>query len=130
MRNIKDDGLIASVNLPAAGANAVTPALSVGTGPHLEVVEVLVEIPALAGVSDSKALTVTLEHGDTLTGSFTTVTTLGSQVLTGAGGTGVSALSWQFRLPSDVKACIRAKAALESAGGTITDDEITLTVLN
>jgi hypothetical protein len=121
---------IKTVALPAAGASASTPAIDFGTarpGPQGKGFELVVEVPALPNLADTKKCTVIIE--DSANGSsYAQVPSTGSMVQTGAGGAGAGAASMKLYLPSSVRRYVRATATVEASGGSNIATSLTMAV--
>ena len=129
MHALKDAELIRTVALPAAAATATTdPFNLIQKPPHECHFEVELSLPALPSLADTKKATVTLEDSeDGIT--FATIAALASMEVTGAGGAGAAAVIRKVRLPSDVRQYIRAKVAVEAAGGNNTAKSLTMALV-
>lgn len=127
---IADNLLTRTKALPAAGAAAVTDSIDLKAeevGPIGANLEVHVEIPALASLSDDKDAVVSFEDSAD-DSTFAAVTEMGSLTVTGAGGAGSSAATERFYLPPSVKRYLRATTSVEASGGDNTGDSITVKV--
>ena len=129
MRALKDAELIRTVALPAAGANAATDAIDLEHLPPNEFkFEIELDLPALPSLADTKKATVTVE--DSADGvTFNPVPGLTTLEVTGAGGAGAAAATRRVRPPSDLRRYLRAKVAVESAGGNNTAKALTLALV-
>ena len=129
MRNLKDAELIRTVALPAAGADTATAGIDLGQVPPNEFrFEIELVLPALPDLADTKKTTVTLE--DSEDGSaFAPVVGLAALEVTGAGGAGAAAVTRRVRPPAHLRRYLRAKAAVEAAGGDSTDKTLTLALV-
>ena len=129
MHALKDAELIRTVALPAAAATATTePFNLIQKPPHECHFEVELSLPALPSLADTKKATVTLEDSeDGIT--FAAIAALASLEVTGGGGAGASTVTRKVRLPSDVRQYIRAKVALEAAGGNNTAKSLTMALV-
>ena len=129
MRNLKDAELIRTVALPAAGADTATAGIDLGQVPPNEFrFEIELVLPALPALADTKKTTVTLE--DSADGSaFAPVVGLAALEVTGAGGAGAAGVTRRVRPPAHLRRYLRAKAAVEAAGGNSTDKTLTLALV-
>jgi hypothetical protein len=129
MRNLKDAELIRTLALPAAGADTATAGIDLGQVPPNEFrFEIELVLPALPSLADTKKVTVTLE--DSADGSvFAAVVGLATLEVTGAGGAGAAAVTRRVRPPAHLRRYLRAKAAVEAAGGNSTDKTLTLALV-
>ena len=129
MHALKDAELINTVALPAAAATATTePFNLIQKPPHECHFEVELTLPALPSLADTKKATVTLEESaDGIT--FTAIAALASLEVIGAGGAGAATITRKVRLPSDVRQYIRAKVAVEAAGGNNTAKLLTMALV-
>jgi len=129
MHALKDDLLIRTLALPAAGANATTDSIDLGQVPPNEFrFEVEIDLPALPSLADTKKATITLEDSaDGIT--FAAIPGLAALEVTGAGGAGAVAANRRVRLPADVRRYLRAKAAVEATGGNNTAKSLTLALV-
>ena len=129
MHALKDAELIRTVALPAAAATATTEPFNLTQKPPHEChFEVELTLPALPSLADTKKATVTLEDSeDGIT--FAAIAALASLEVIGAGGAGASTVTRKVRLPSDVRQYIRAKVAVEAAGGNNTAKSFTMALV-
>jgi len=125
IRYTQDVSLNQTKALPAAGASASTNGIFIGTGPHVERLEINLAVPATPSLVDAKTVTLTLEHGSDGV-NFTTISEIAPQVATGAGGAGGAALNATFRLPPSFQGWLRATATVLAAGGDNTAVSFTL----
>jgi hypothetical protein len=86
------------------------------------------ELPALPSLADTKKATITLEDSADGT-TFAAIPGLAALEVTGAGGAGAVAANRRVRLPADVRRYLRAKAAVEAAGGNNTAKSLTLALV-
>lgn len=131
-RTIKDANLIVTKAPPAAGATNYTDGINLGHlglyGVPPEGARLLVNIPAMAALADTKKLTLVLQ--DSADGSsFADVDPLIQTSVVGAGGAGCAAKEVEFPLPSTVRKHIRASQTEEAAGGDITGSTVTYSLL-
>jgi hypothetical protein len=121
---------IKTVALPAAGATASTAPLDFGTalpGPQGKGFELVVEVPALPSLANTKSATVTIQ--DSANGTdYAAIPGVGTLVQTGAGGTGAAAASLRIHLPPVIRRYVRASIAVEADGGNNTARTLTMAV--
>jgi len=129
MHALKDAELIRTVALPAAATTATTdPFNLIQKPPHECHFEVELALPALPSLADTKKATITLEDSeDGIT--FATIAALATMEVTGVGGAGAAAAIRKVRLPSDVRQYIRAKVAVDAAGGNNTAKSLTMALV-
>ena len=129
MHALKDAELIYSVALPAAGATATTSPINLTQKPPHEChFEMELALPALPSLADTKKAIVTLEDSEDGT-TFATIPALATLEVTGAGGAGAAAATRRVSLPSDVRQYLRAKVAVDAAGGNNTAKSFTLALV-
>ncbi len=129
MHALKDAELIRTVALPAAAVTATTePFNLIQKPPHECHFEVELTLPSLPSLADTKKATVTLEDSADGT-TFAPIAALASLEVTGVGGAGASTVTRKVRLPSDVRQYIRAKVAVEAAGGNNTAKSLTMALV-
>jgi hypothetical protein len=118
-RKIIDVALLLSLVMPAAGANASSTSLRVGSGPHLEIFEGRIQIPATPSLVDAKTITLTVQHSDDdgANDAYADIPEIAPLIVTGAGGVGAAAGERDFRFPSSTKNYVRLHAAVLAAGG-------------
>jgi hypothetical protein len=120
-RTLRDVNLSVSVALPAAGANVTSNSIDLfnvnpGRVPN---VELIIEVPATPNLADTKNLTVKLyDSADNVT--FAQQADVPAQIVTGAGGAGAGAISYQFKLPIGLRRYVAINAAVDAAGGNNT----------
>lgn len=117
-RHIRDEALLRTKALPAAGATAYTDSLDL-TGGHAvpENLELFVSAPAVPSLADTKTATYRFEESDD---DSTFADAAWSPVLitqTGAGGAGAAAATARIRPPSSAKRYVRLQIDVASAGG-------------
>lgn len=128
MRTIKDANLRKLLNLPAAAGTAYTPSIKLGTGPHTEILEGLIKLPATPSLVDAKTVTLTLQDSaDDIT--FNDVVPVAPLVVTGDGGDGAAAAESNFRFPPTIRMFVRLKVEVLAAGGDNTDIQAEFAVL-
>lgn len=128
---MKDAALKVTKAFPAAGASNSTDGIDLkarGTpnGEFPAHAEVWVTIPDVAGLADTKSLTVTFKDSDDNSTFASANRSLPVYTLTGAGGAGATGITRKFRLPPDVKRYICATSAVEASGGTLTSQSLTV----
>ncbi len=127
VRTLQDLNLQVTTALPAANANnnsASIDTAEVNPG-RVPGVELLMSMPATPSLVDAKTITLTLQDSaDNAT--FNNVVDVPAQVVTGAGGVGAAALSYQFKLPIGLRRYVRLNAAVLAAGGDNTAISTTL----
>lgn len=130
-RSITDAALKTTKAMPAAAANNNHDGIDLGAvRPRvtLESVDVLITVPALPSLSDTKVATFKLQDSaDNVT--FTDIAELSSFTRTGAGGVGSAATTRRVKLPPGTRRYISVNQAVESAGGTNTAVSTTVEVL-
>ncbi|MEQ1862905.1 MAG: hypothetical protein ABMA13_23535 [Chthoniobacteraceae bacterium] len=123
IRTLIDQNLASEVNLPAAGASAVTPVIDTATETpgRLENIELLVELPATASLVEAKDITLTLK--DSADGeTFAALAEVPAIVVTGAAeAAGGGAVASRFKIPIACRRYLRLDAEVEAAGGDNTD---------
>jgi uncharacterized SAM-dependent methyltransferase len=121
---------IKTVALPAAGASASTAPLDFGTalpGPQGKGFDLVVEVPALPSLANTKTATTILQ--DSANGTdYATIPGTGSLVQTGAGGVGAAAASLRLHLPPRTRRYVRATITVEADGGNNTARTLTMAV--
>jgi hypothetical protein len=129
MHALKDAQLIRQIALPAAGATASTDPINLTQAPpHESHFEVEIALPALPSLADTKKAIVTLEHSED-GNTFAPIPALATLEVTGAGGAGAAAATRRVYLPSDVRQYLRAKVAVDAAGGNNTAKSLTLALV-
>lgn len=128
-RNIVDATLLKTTAFAAAGASANSDSIDLGSTSSYEQgvdMECQISWPALANLVDTKTIIFTVESST----DDSTFVTLGiTKTLTGAGGVGVAAGTFRFRIPSDSNRYIRINQATLAAGGDNTASSSTLKLL-
>lgn len=121
---MKDAKMITTKAFPAAGASNSHNGIDLLEGaPGIQTivprqVELLVEWPALPALVDAKTVIFTVEDSaDNVT--FLALAGI-TKTLTGAGGVGVAAGSFQVRLPGNTRRYVRVSQAVLAAGGDST----------
>ena len=129
-RSIQDANYLVTVALPAANANVNTPSLNLGAPPagilQLEDVEARITLPANAILTATDVITLTVQHA---TDNATWVSTGQTFTITGLGGAGFAAQSFQFRLPSNVNQYVNVNAAVAAGGGSNIGTTLTFQLL-
>lgn len=119
-RNLRDGDFEVTKALPAAAASNTSDALDLGQDKvqSLEAIEFELAVPATPALVDTKLITFTIE--DSADGeSFAAVDPLISTTVVGvATSQGGAAKTVRFRLPSQTRRYVRAKAAVETGGGS------------
>lgn len=108
---MKDAGFVKTWALPASASSSTNSAiLDIGADAYKpECIEAEISIPALSTTIAPDTRTVTLIIDSSTSSSIASVTqNLLTQVLTGAGGAGISATSFRVRLPSNCPRYLRA----------------------
>jgi len=119
---IIDAALEKTKALPGGASSATTDGIDLGHGAQAThpagLAELELEAPALATgeLGDTETMTYIIEHDDNADFSAAATLNVGTLVQTGAGGAGAAAASERFRLPTDVKRYVRAKATNSAAG--------------
>jgi len=127
-RNLQDALLIKSSALPAANANNATASIDLTATTQDETYfEVSLSVPATPNLADTKKITFTFEDSAD-NSSFAAIAPLATLVVTGT-ATGGAAAETIVRLPGVTRRYIRAKAAVENAGGTNTAVSYTLALI-
>lgn len=130
-RFTKDVALIVALALPAASASVVSDAIDLGAvspGPIVDDFDVLIEVPALPNLVDTKKVTITLkDSADGVT--FAAIPELATLVITGAGGVGAGAAERRVKLPPSVRQHLAMDIAVEAAGGNNTAVEASLSLV-
>lgn len=117
-RNLRDKLLSVTKANASGGANSDAIDLEQVTGGEIENIAAVLELPAEAGLSDSKVLTYQIEESDDGE-SFTAVDPLISTTQTGAGGAGVAAKEVRFRFSPGTKRYVRIAQTASSTPGTL-----------
>ena len=121
---LRDKSLILTAALPNGAAATTTAAIDLESGPSsdfLADVEFELSVPALTvgQVADTQTIAYTVETSATSDFSSTTVL-MSLQTVTGAGGTGVAALTRRFKLPTNVQRYVRIRATKTGASNAST----------
>jgi len=118
-RNIRDAQKEVAVALAQAGANTGAIDLEQTIGGNIEGIVGQIDIPAVAGISDTKVLTFALQ--DSADGSnWAAVDPAVSTTVTGAGGTGTPAKDCRFRFPPGTRRYVRIAQTASATSGTFT----------
>ena len=132
LHNRRDSALSVVKAIPAAGANANTGTIDIGSanGAVLDRIEIEVSVPALPNlVGTDKYLTIKIQDSaDNIT--FADVEQCASFAIVGVASTGTTAAVQSYRLPSDTKRYVQANLAVTSAGGDSTAKSVTVSVLS
>lgn len=116
IRTIQDARMNQTIACPADAATAYSPSVYIGTGPHLERVEVRVSYPALPSLVDAKTMIFALQNSaDNVT--FNDFVELAPQTALGGGGVGAAAGSLDYRLPADALGYVRLRVTALAAAG-------------
>lgn len=117
-RQIQDANFIVTTAFPAAAGNANSAAInlqSVYSQP--ERLELSLSWPAMSALADTKNVIFKVQHS----ADGSSYSDLGiTKTITGAGGVGVAAGEYLFKVPSNSGPYFRINAAEDSAGGNIT----------
>lgn len=139
-RSLRDRSLKTTKALPAAGASADHDGIDTGgVGPHREGMQIVIEVPILAALVDTKLVTFELEHsadnitftdvGDAYQIDGAALTTTGALSCTVAGtetpGT-ANAATFALPIPAHCNRYVRVNQTVEAAGGDNTGDTITV----
>ena len=125
-RSVADASLVIATAFPAAAATANSASIDTGsTYSQAERVEYAISWPALSALADTKNVIFNVQ--ESADGSTNWANVGITKTITGAGGAGVAAGEYLFRLASTAKRYIRVTAAEDSAGGNITASNFTLT---
>ena len=118
-RQIADASLVVTTAFPAAAGTANSNSIDTGsTYSQNERMEYSLTWPLLSALADTKNVIFNVQ--DSADGS-TGWTNIGiTKTITGAGGLGVAAGEYLFRIASTTRRYIRVTAAEDAAGGTIT----------
>lgn len=129
-RSIKDKGKQVVKACPAAAANHNTATIDMEQvlGGQLEEIEVEISVPATTALVATKTLTIKLQDSAD-DSSYADIVGLSSLVITGVTGNGSAATSRVVRLPRIARRYLQANIAVESAGGDITDTDVTVSLL-
>lgn len=133
---VKDATLIETKAWPAAGATAYTDSIDLKhvsstyglTGVPNPNVEFKIELPVSTALVSTKYARATMQHS-TDDSSFTDVTTAHYWGQTGATGNGAVAVTAYWKPGADTNRYIRLKLEVESGGGTLTGDTVTLSAV-
>lgn len=123
-----DAALLRTMLLPSSNSNASTESWDLGQGPHIERLELRLEVEALPNLVDAKTVTVKVQDSAD-NNTFADVAEMAPIVMTGAGGVGAAAVSKEFRFPPTIRRYARVNVAVMTAGGTNTDKTMTATLL-
>jgi hypothetical protein len=118
-RNQQDNNFVATAALAQAGVNTTAFDLEQIVGGDIEKVVFSIAAPAVAGISDTKVLTYTLQDSAD-NSSFAAVDPSITTTQTAAGGAGVAAKEVRFRLPANVRRYVRVAQTATSTAGTFT----------
>lgn len=120
-RNIRDKQKDVSVVLAQAGAFTPPIDLEQVRGGDLENLVAQIDIPAVAGIADTKALTFTLQ--DSADGvNFAAVDPLTSSTVTGVSTNGSPAKDVRFRFPPITRRYVRIAQTAAATSGAFTGE--------
>lgn len=118
-RNITDLEKQVSVEVAQGGANTPGIDLEQVTGGNIENIAAYISVPAIAGISDSK--TITLKLQDSADGTnFTDVDPLIQTTIASGGGAGTPAKEVRLRFPPGTRRHVRVNQTITATAGTIT----------
>lgn len=118
-RNIRDADKEVSVAIAQGGASTPAIDLEQNVGGDIEQIVAQVTVPAIAGISDSK--TITLKLQDSADGvNFADVDPLIQTSIASGGGTGTPAKDVRFRFPPITRRYVRINQTITATAGTIT----------
>ncbi len=118
-RRNKDANFIATAVLAQAGVNSTGFDLEQVQGGLIEGIQLEVAVPAVAGISDTKVLTFTLQDSAD-NSNWAAVDPSVTTTVTGAGGTGTPAKTVEFPLPPNTRRYIRIAQTATATSGTFT----------
>ena len=129
-RLIRDGSLSVTAAFPAAGANANTGTIDIGSGPfHPDEITIEISLPALAAHTDpTKNLVITLQDSAD-NSSFATVVPTVTYTLAGVASTGTAAQVKRFHLPIGTRRYIQINQAVDAGGPTLTGSSGTYGIL-
>ena len=117
-RRQKDANFINGTAISATSANSASFDLGQLQGGTLEEVQLEVSIPAVAGITDAKVLTFTLQDSaDNV--NFTAVDPAVSTTVTGVSGQGTPAKVVEMRLPVATRRYVRIAQVASATPGTV-----------
>ena len=123
-RNIIDQAYVQTLDITSSTTTAYTPSqdLEQVIGGNIENVVGQIYVPAIASLSDTKTITITLQDSAD-NSTFADVDPTTSTVVTGAGGAGAAVKDSRFRFPPILRRYYRHKvvvAATSGISGTVT----------
>lgn len=118
-RNLKDKNYSSTVAVAQGGSSALIFDLEQIRGGDIEGIQVQVLSPAIAGLTDGKVLSFLCKDSADGT-TFTAFNPAITSTVTAAGGVGVPATEFRFRLPPNCRRYIVVEQALTATAGTIT----------
>jgi len=116
-RRQKDANFISTVALAQAGSNSAAFDLDQVAGGLIEGLQLEVAIPAVAGISDTKVLTFTLQDSAD-NSSWAAVDSGVSTTITASGGAGTAAKTVEFPLPPNTRRYVRVAQTATATAGT------------
>jgi hypothetical protein len=127
-QRVKDATLITSVALAQAGAN--TPSIDLGqvAGGLVEGVQLEVSIPVVAGITDAKVLTFTLQDSAD-NSTFAALDPAVTTTVVAAGGAGTPAKTVDIRLPANTRRYVRIAQTATATSGTFSGSVTTALLL-
>jgi len=128
LRQVIDASLIMAVILPAAGATAYSNSIDLGTGPHVEKVELRLELPATPALVKDKIIVLAVQDSDDGV-DFADVASIPAVTVTGGDPAGGDPVLFETRIPSSTRRYIQLRATVDAAGGDNTALSATLTPL-
>lgn len=118
-RRLKDATFIRTAVLAQAGVNTTAIDLEQVQGGIIEGIQLEVAIPAVAGISDTKVLTFTLQ--DSADGAnWAAVDPSVSTTVTGASSAGTPAKTVEFPLPPNTRRYVRVAQTATATSGAFT----------
>lgn len=128
MARTLDENMQRVTALPAQNASNESASVDLGAdrvGPVGDALEAHLELPATPDLADGETITLSIEDSAD-DASFAALETLGTLVVTGAGGAGAAAKKLRFYLPPDCRRYVRAAAAASTTAGDNTGVDYTL----
>jgi hypothetical protein len=130
-RNTQDALLTITRALPGSGATVTSTSIDLGqiTADSVnELVDLLLSVPAVPSLANAETLTCTIQDSAD-NSTFAAINTLGTLVLTGAGGVGVAATSRRYKLPPATRRYVRVSIVGSASSGANTGVSATLQLL-
>lgn len=118
-RRLKDAAFITTAVLAQAGVNSTGFDLEQVQGGLVEGILLEVAVPAVAGITDAKVLTFTLQDSAD-NSSWAAVDPGVSTSITAAGGLGTGAKTVEFPLPPNTRRYVRVAQTATATAGTFT----------